>query len=117
MFQVTYRYLLNFILANLDKLDDLMALAAELTGAQTASERLDVLYKIGKLFLSAEQPSTDQVSAFGQSSIDDLEAKVCLEMSSKGYSAQAWDGSRLRNLFDTLLPALVQLLPILLAAK
>lgn len=111
----TYRHFLQILLGNLDKLDDLMALAAELVAAETIAAKWEVIYQIGILLLAMNLPSPDAITTFEALDVDALEQKIQAELGAKGYAAAAWDGTRLRRLFDSLLPVMIQILPILLA--
>ena len=111
---INYRKFLQILLGNLDKLDDLMALASEFAAAPTLAARWDVIYQIGKLFLAMDIPE-GEISTFADLDIAALEDKIQCELATKGYTAQAWDGTRLRKLFDNLLPVLIQILPVLIA--
>lgn len=112
---ITYRNFLRIILGNLDKLDDLMALASELVAAGTIAEKWEVIYQIGKLLLAMDIPELSPITTFADLDVKELESQIQNELAGKGYAAQAWDGTRLRRLFDSVLPVLIQILPILLA--
>lgn len=114
---INYRFFLKFLYANLEKLDDLMALAAEFAGAATMQARWEAIKKIGDLFASAKEPEDDAIAAFQTETDEALEAKVlaAMQASGNGYSAQAWDGSRLRRIWDTIQPFLPILIGLLQA--
>lgn len=115
MSKISYANFLKFLVGNLDKLDDLMQLAADFASAVTLEARWEIIYEIGKLFLAAKETADqDAVTAFQADDIAALESQINAKLAETGYAAQAWDGTRLRKLFDTLLPVLIQILPVLI---
>lgn len=108
-----YRYLLDWIRRNFGKLDELFILADELRIA-VRDGVWPIIKQIGDLFAESDLPAAGGLRALAEHDTDHLEAEILAALAGNKLSVQAWDGSRLRKLFDTLLPVMTTLLPILL---
>lgn len=114
---ITYGWFLNWIKLNVTKFDDLVVLIYDLVKFDNLKAAWSTIKQIGDMLIDSTLPESGNFSVFSVEDNDALEKEVIAALSASGYSAQAWDGSRLRKIFDMIAPTLQLLLPILLAAK
>ncbi len=115
-----YRQFLKWCLANVGMVTDLANLVQAFAAAPGWQSRWDILHEIGNLLLKSKPvdvPTEEGgVSAFAFSDEAKLEAELNARLAEGGYSVQAWDGHRIRKIWDTLQPFLPILLQLIQAA-
>lgn len=110
---LTYRDFLRWCLANIQLVPQLVKLLTSLGSSRDVAANWEIIKQIGDLFLASINPGDSGYSPFYVDDVDTLEAELIQHLSVNGMSVQAWDGTRIRKIWEgiqPLLPILLQLL-------